>query len=86
MRIENGNARRLTRTHRLNERAPSWSPDGNVIAHQRGEVVDNAEGTVVVLAHADGKCQRLIAADQKLTIWYGNPTWRPGSAPVLTCE
>lgn len=86
MRIDDGNARRLTRTHRLNERAPSWSTDGNVIAHQRGEVIGNGEGTVVVLVRTDGKCAQPIASDPKLAVWYRSPAWRPGRAPVLTCE
>lgn len=51
-------ARRLTRTHRLNERAPSWSPDGSVIAHQRGQVTGNAGGTVVVLVRTNGSAAR----------------------------
>ena len=86
MRLDNGDTRRLTRTYRRNERAPSWSSDGNVIAYQRGQVIGNAEGTVVVLVRADGNCARLTAFDPKLAVWHGSPSWRPGSAPVLTCE
>ena len=86
MHVDNGDTRRLTRTHRLNERAPSWSSNGDVIAHQRGQVIGNAEGTVVVLVRADGNCPRLTAFDRKLAVWHGSPAWRPGSAPVLTCE
>lgn len=86
MHVDNGDTRRLTRTHRLNERAPSWSPVGNVIAHQRGQVIGNAEGTVVVLIRADGSCPRLTAFDRKLAVWHGSPAWRPGSEPALTCD
>lgn len=86
MHVDKGDTRRLARTYRLNERAPLWSPDGDAIAYQRGEVIGNAEGTVVVLVRADGKCPRLTAFDRKLAVWHGSPAWRPGSAAVATCD
>lgn len=68
---------RLTWTKSLNERSPSWSTEGQVIAYQRGRVIQNAEGTVVLVVNADGSCTRPIAADPKLRTWYARPNWRP---------
>jgi dipeptidyl aminopeptidase/acylaminoacyl peptidase len=81
-------ARRLTRTRDLNERAPSWSPDGGRIAYERGEVVGNAEGTVVLTVRPDGSCPRRIAFDPGLAVWYRGPVWRPGRLTgdaILAC-
>jgi Tol biopolymer transport system component len=77
MDLETGEATRLTETRDLNERAPSWSPDGGLIAYTRGEVVGNAEGTVVMTARPDGSCPRRIAFDPGLGAWYTSPVWRP---------
>jgi Tol biopolymer transport system component len=69
--------RRLSRTRALNERQPSWLPTGPRIAYQRGEAVDNAEGTVVMQVNADGTCATPILADPRLDTWYAAPAWRP---------
>ncbi len=78
MEVERGETRRLTKTADRNEATPSWSPDGGLIAYGRGEVVDNAEGTVVLTARADGTCPRRIAFAPGLDAWYTSPVWRPG--------
>ena len=75
---DGGGARRLTRTHDLNEGAPAWSPDGRLIAYQRGSVTGNAEGSIVLVARADGSCVRRVAFDPGLAVWYRAPAWRPG--------
>ena len=84
---DGGGARRVTRTRDLNERAPAWSPDGRLIAYQRGSVTGNAEGTVVLAARPDGSCARRVAFDPGLGVWYGGPAWRPGRvAGELACR
>jgi Tol biopolymer transport system component len=80
MDADGSNQRRLTTTKDLNEASPAWSPDGSVIAYQRGEVVDNAQGTGVFLIKADGSCSTPIAFDEQLDVWYANPAWHPGAA------
>ena len=77
MRARGAATRRLTRTWRLNEAAPAWSPDGRAIAYQRGRVIGNAEGTIVMLVRPDGHCPRALAADPRLAVWYASPAWRP---------
>jgi Tol biopolymer transport system component len=72
--------KRLTRTRSLNEAAPSWLPSGTRIAYQRGRVIDNAQGTVVMQANANGSCPTRILADPRLATWYAAPAWRPGTA------
>ncbi len=72
-------SKRLTSTKDLNEGSPSWSPDGSRIAFQRGKVIGNAEGTIVMVVNADGTCPKQIAADPHLDTWYATPTWRPGT-------
>jgi dipeptidyl aminopeptidase/acylaminoacyl peptidase len=78
MDADGDSAQRLTRTRDLNEQAPSWSPDGALVAYQRGEVTGNAEGTVVLTVRPDGSCPRRIAFDPGLAVWYRDPVWRPG--------
>lgn len=80
MAADGSNERRLTKTQDLNERRPDWSPDATVIAYQRGEVVDNAQGTGVFVINAAGTCRRPIAFDPDLDVWYSSPAWRPGGA------
>jgi Tol biopolymer transport system component len=80
MRADGSNQLRLTRTEALNELQPSWLPGGARIAYQRGQVIDNAEGTVIMQANADGTCARTILADPRLRTWYAAPVSRPRSA------
>ncbi|MBD0330355.1 MAG: PD40 domain-containing protein [Thermoleophilia bacterium] len=73
-----GNARRLTRTRNLTEWAPSWSPDGRLMAFQRGEQTGNAEAGLVLLIRSDGSCARRLAFDPGHSVWYEAPAFRPG--------
>ena len=78
--------RRLTRTRELDELAPAWSQDGQVLAFVRGKQFDNAEGYAVMAMAADGTCVRPLVADPSLGAWYGSPAWRPGSPAVERCR
>ena len=78
MDADGGHPVRMTRTKRLNERSSSWSPDGRTLAYQRGRVIGNAEGMVVLVMTVDGTCTKRIAADPTLRRWYSRPDWRPG--------
>ncbi|HYZ78849.1 MAG TPA: hypothetical protein VE596_15900 [Gaiellaceae bacterium] len=69
--------RRITRTHGLNERVPAWSPDGELLAFQRGRVTGNAEATEVLLVGARGGPARPVLSDRTLRIWWALPAWRP---------
>jgi Tol biopolymer transport system component len=80
MNADGSNSRRLTRTGSLNERLPSWLPNGQRIAYQRGKVIQNAEATIVMQANPDGSCPRPVLADPRLRVWYAAPAWRPGDA------
>jgi hypothetical protein len=80
MDADGSNARRLTYTRDLTERAPSWSPDGRLIAFQRGQRTGNAEGGVVLVIRSDGSCTRRVAFDRGLGVWYQTPVFRPASA------
>jgi Tol biopolymer transport system component len=80
MRADGTHPRRLTRTRDLNEANPSWLPDGKRLAYQRGRVISNAEGMVVMQVNPDGSCARPLLADPRLDTWYNNPAWRPGIA------
>jgi Tol biopolymer transport system component len=80
MNPDGGHPVRLTQTKHLNERSPSWSPDGRTIAYQRGRVTGNAEGMVVVATTVDGTCTKRIAAGAMLRRWYARPSWRPGGS------
>jgi Tol biopolymer transport system component len=86
MAADGGDARRLTRTRDLNERSPSWSADGRLIAYHRGRVTGNAEGTSVLVVRPDGSCVRPVAFDPGLGVWYRDPVWRPGTTAELPCR
>ena len=79
MGADGSDQRRLTTTKDLNEARPAWSPDASVIAYQRGEVVDNAQGTGVFLIKPDGSCSTPVAFDEQLDVWYASPAWHPGA-------
>jgi len=85
MDADGSNQRRLTSTKDLNETSPAWAPGGSVIAYQRGQVVDNAQGTGVFLINTDGSCSTEIAFDLKLNVWYANPAWHPTAAADGAC-
>lgn len=78
MRADGTHLRRLTRTRDLNEANPSWLPNGKRLAYQRGKVIANAEGMVVMQINPDGSCARPLLADPRLDTWYNDPAWRPG--------
>jgi Tol biopolymer transport system component len=80
MNPDGSSPRRLTRTRALNEAQPSWLPSGTRIAYQRGRVIGNAQGTVVLQANSDGTCPTPILADSRLRRWYAAPSWRPAEA------
>jgi Tol biopolymer transport system component len=82
MSLDGSSMRRLTHTRARNEAQPSWLPSGMRIAYQRGRVVGNAQGTVVIQANADGSCPKPVAADPRLRSWYAAPAWRPGGSRV----
>jgi Tol biopolymer transport system component len=68
--------RRITYTRALNERAPAWSPSGQLLAFQRGRVTENAEA-MEVLVRARGGRARPILSDRRLRTWWALPAWRP---------
>ena len=92
MDADGGNQRRLTNSERLDETAPTWSPDGSRIAFAReGPARFNKQLMVV---KRDGTCPtRLIgnAGNERIGApWFFAPAWRPGRltgelAP-LACE
>jgi Tol biopolymer transport system component len=72
--------RRLAASERLDEGAPSWSPDGSRIAYAREGPARFVKQLMVVAG--DGSCPtRLIgdaAADGIRVPWFYAPAWRPG--------
>jgi Tol biopolymer transport system component len=69
--------KRLTHTTALNERHPSWLPDGSRLAYQQGEVFANAEVPSILGINPDGSCEQAILAGTGSGTWYANPAWRP---------
>jgi Tol biopolymer transport system component len=77
MNVDGTGLRRLTETRDVNEAAPSWSPDGDQIAYQRGVVTGNAQATAVFSISPVGDCAKPIASDPGFIKWYGRPAWSP---------
>jgi Tol biopolymer transport system component len=75
---------RLTRTPRLEEAAPRWSPGGTRIAYQRR---GDAYRTRLFEINADGTCPTAITPAND-TSWYSLPAWntrhRAADSP-MTC-
>jgi Tol biopolymer transport system component len=93
MDADGGSPERLTSTGQLDERAASWSPDGERIAYARGGPARFIEQLMVV--DADGGCAARIAGDASVfdarrSRDYGQPAWGPGATtgghPELECE
>ena len=82
MNVDGSGLRRLTRTRSLNERQPSWLPNGKRLAYQRGQTYQNAEAMLVMQMNSDGTCPRTVFPDPgpDRWPWYAAPTWRPGDA------
>jgi dipeptidyl aminopeptidase/acylaminoacyl peptidase len=78
MDADGSNRRRLTRTRRTNELAPSWSPDGRTLAYTRGRRYQNAEIYSIWRVNADGTCPQSLLAGRPRGDWYASPVWRPG--------
>jgi Tol biopolymer transport system component len=81
MNADGGNRRRLTRTRRLDELAPSWSPDGATITYTRGRPYQNAEIYSIWRLNPDGSCREALLAGSPRGAWYASPVWRPGCTP-----
>jgi Tol biopolymer transport system component len=79
MDVDGSNPRRLTRTQRTNELAPSWSPDGLTLAYTRGRPYQNAEIYSIWQMNPNGTCPEALLAGRPRGKWYASPVWRPGS-------
>jgi Tol biopolymer transport system component len=84
-RRDGSDLRRLTYTRSLNEGSPSWSSNG-FVTYRRGRAIENAEGSTVWIARADGRCAHRLAFDPGLRVWYRDPVWRPGAAVRVSCR
>ena len=76
--VDGSGVRRLTHSRGLNEGNPSWLQSGARLAYQRGRVIGNAQGTIVMQVNVDGSCPTRILADPRLATWFAAPAWRPG--------
>jgi len=81
MDADGSDRRRLTRTRRVDELAPSWSPAGTTLAYTRGRPYQNAEVYSTWQVNPDGSCPAALLAGRPRGAWYASPVWRPGRAP-----
>jgi Tol biopolymer transport system component len=77
MDADGSNRRRLTRTRRINELAPSWSPEGRILAYTRGRPYQNAEIYSIWQINTDGSCPETLLTGRARGGWYASPVWRP---------
>jgi TolB protein len=77
MNADGSNKQRVTRTRHIDERHPTWSPDGSKIAFTAG-------GDVWVM-NSDGSDRRLMMRRQTDT-WFGTPSWSPNSRKLLISD
>lgn len=74
---KNGSPRNLTRTSGVNERFPSWSPDGRWIAF----FADTSGEYELYITQSDGNGEtRRLTTDGK--VFRNNPTWSPDSERI----
>jgi Tol biopolymer transport system component len=85
MDADGSHRRRLTRTRRINELAPSWSPDGRTLAYTRGRPYQNAEVYSIWQINPDGSCPEALLTGKPRGNWYASPVWRPGRATGRRC-
>jgi Tol biopolymer transport system component len=78
MDADGSDRRRLTRTRRVDELAPSWSPDGKTLAYTRGRPYQNAEIYSIWQISPDGSCPEVLLPGKPRGNWYASPVWRPG--------
>ena len=81
MNADGSNQRRLTRTRRVDELAPSWSPDGTTLAYTRGRPYQNAEIYSIWQINPDGTCPKALLAGRSRGAWYASPVWSPARPP-----
>jgi WD40-like Beta Propeller Repeat len=81
MDADGSNRRRLTRTRRVDELTPSWSPAGTTLAYTRGRPYQNAEVYSIWQVNPDGSCPAALLAGRARGAWYASPVWRPARAP-----
>ena len=73
-----GEPRRLTRTPRLYETTPAWSPDGSRIAFTRWTNLGQSDGkSVVYIINRDGTGERLILAKRYFGHYPFSLAWSP---------
>jgi Tol biopolymer transport system component len=81
MDADGSNRRRLTRTRRVDELTPAWSPAGTTLAYTRGRPYQNAEVYSIWQVNPDGSCPAALLAGRARGAWYASPVWKPARAP-----